>query len=131
MLQTWLWLILSVIILGVTAGVSFVKVGGRPLAKVILSAFHFYWNPQIYVWQPEHPVVTPKRHAAAHEEAPPPVAPLRAKAASGEILHRHWAGLQTGTKVSDNQFAAAKTYRYEVFRKLTGEREAARRVDYR
>ncbi len=130
-LQTWLWLILSIVVLGAAGGIAFVKIEGRPLGKVILSALHFYWNPQTYVWQPEHPA-TGRAHPAAREREEAPIAPLRQKAASGDALHEHWEGLLTGTKVAPNQLTDRKRYgRYEIFQRITGDRQAARRVDYR
>jgi PrgI family protein len=126
-LQTWLWIILSVLFVGGAVAIAFVKVEGRPLAKVILSAAHFYWNPQTYVWQPEHPVVAKGRRAREVISVPP----LRKKAAIGEALHKHWEDLQAG-KMSDRQFEENKmSERYQIFRKLAGDRQAARRVDYR
>ncbi len=55
--QTWLWVIVSIIFFGIAFALAFVKIEGRSFANVIVSAFYFYWKPQTYVWQPEHPVV--------------------------------------------------------------------------
>lgn len=56
-LQTWLWFLGTLIILAIVIAFVFVKIQGRPFLNVVLSAFHFYWRPQTYVWQPEHPTV--------------------------------------------------------------------------
>jgi hypothetical protein len=142
-LQTWLWAILSFIIVGASAAIAFVKIGGRPFISVALSAFNFYWKPQTYVWQPEHPVIAPaqkekpKKAAAFPLEnilAPTPVAAAKKRAdlATGTALHKNWEDVQVGKKVSAKQFTEQKmSGRYEIFRKLAGDREAARRVDYR
>lgn len=130
-LQTWLWLILSIIIFGAAISLAFVKIGGRPLSRVIAAAFNFYWKPQTYVWQPEHPVVSPRR------EAPQKQNEGRLEAiAAGMALHKTWEAVQTGSplirKTSDKQFLEQKmAQRYQIFRRLGGDRDAARRVDYR
>lgn len=153
-LQTWLWVILSAILVGGAIAISFIKIGGRPLANVLLSAFYFYWNPQTYVWQPEHPVITPA-HEEKHEENKPPKTPgfsiekflatkpkkpaavpdaakARASVAAGTTLHKSWENIQTGKTMSDKEFIDKKmSGRYEIFRKIAGDRDAARRVDYR
>ncbi len=131
MLQTWIWLILAAILVGSSIGIAFVNIKGRPLPKVIMSAFNFYWNPQIYVWQPEHPTI--QKTKLPHAERPlPPLAPAREKLAAGTALHKHWEDLQTGEKISAGQFAEQKmNQRYQIFQRISGEREAARRVDYR
>jgi hypothetical protein len=64
----------------------------------------------------------------------PPIAII----ASGGSLHKSWEGLQTGTpppeakKTSASQFIEKKmAERYQIFQRPTGDRAAARRVDYR
>jgi outer membrane biosynthesis protein TonB len=67
-LATWLWVIVSLFIFSISLSLAFVKIEGRPFAQVIVSAFNFYWKPQTYVWQPEHPTVAlPAKKM--HEEA--------------------------------------------------------------
>jgi hypothetical protein len=130
LLQTWLFVIVALILIGGSLALSFVKINGRPLIKVGLSAFNYYWKPQMYVWKPDHPV-------AAQQSAPivrelPPIETI----ASGNSLHKSWESLQSGTpavgKTSDRQFIEKKmTERYQIFQRQSGDRAAARRVDYR
>ena len=162
-LQTWIWAILSVFFIGGSIAIAFIKIQGRPFVKVIASAFNFYWNPQTYVWQPEHPAVSLTRedkkeekkkglsvedvlsgkalqkkweHIAKEVAAAPGGAPTAgtslADIAAGTSLHKSWASLQTGEQMSASQFTEKKMYgRYQIFQKISGERQAARRVDYR
>ena len=133
----FIWLFGTIIVLGLAIGFAFVKIGGRPLADVMFAAASFYWKPQIYVWQPEHPVVKIQK---AREIMPSPAAPaaapeeVRRKVASGSGLHQIFAVLQTGErgKQSDKQFLERQMEsRYQIFRRETGDRNAAKRVDYR
>lgn len=127
-LQTWLWAIFAAILIGGSLAISFIKVQGRPLIRVISSGLRFYWTPQTYVWQPEHPVL-PHR---AMPEREPEGSPVLQKIAEGMALHKSWQNLQTGEKMSATQLTDERMYgRYQIFQKASGERQAARRVDYR
>lgn len=123
--QVWLWAALSILFLAAAAGFAFIKIEGRSLTHILLSAFSFYWKPQTYVWQPEHPEI-PKNEAIKQEGG------ISIEGiVSGAALRNAWKSLQTGTpKVSQKQFFE-KAERYEIFQKLSGERNAAKRIDYR
>ena len=51
--QTWLFVIAALIFFGIAGALAFVKIEGRPFVNILVSAFHFYWRPQTYVWQAE------------------------------------------------------------------------------
>ncbi len=130
MVQTWLFVILATILMGGALAISFVKVGGRPLAKVISSAAGFYWHPQTYVWQPEH---SPVKTKIAHDDQR---GTILEEILSKSPLHKSWENMQTGAplgeKESDRQFIEKKmAERYQIFQRVGGDRSAARRVDYR
>lgn len=132
-LQPWLWAVLTVIILGAALAIAFLKIEGRPLQKVILSAFQYYWSPQTYVWQPEHPTLP------QHKDVPEEDRGRLEAIAAGTTLHKSWEVVQTGAplekdvpKTSDKQFLEQKmAERYQIFKRLGGDQSAARRVDYR
>jgi hypothetical protein len=126
--QTWLWVILSIFLVSGALAFSLVKIGGRPLTHVAISAFNFFWKPQTYTWQPERPEL--RKNEANMEKLAAPGISLE-KIISGLALKNVWQQVQTGSKMSGKQFLGKMTEHYEVFRKTTGEREAARRVDYR
>jgi hypothetical protein len=131
-LQTWLFVIVAIIFMGGALALSFIKINGRPLIKVGLSAFSFYWKPQTYVWKPVDAIQQPKPAAPVVRKLPP-VETI----ASAPALHKTLDNLQTGTpaaktKTSDRQFIEKKmAERYEIFQRQLGDRAAARRVDYR
>jgi len=135
----WLWLTLSLVVVAIGIGLSFVKIGGRPLVNVIMAATNFYWKPQTYVWQLEHPkvkAVSKERvsplESLIHKVAAPEV--TRENIAAGLALHKSLQTLQTGdsSRESGQQYLERKMEtRYQIFNKQTGERRAARRVDYR
>jgi hypothetical protein len=151
-ITTWLWIIIALCLLCIDFSLAFIKIEGQPFLRVILSAFNFYWKPQTYIWQPEHQVVTHEKEV--HEEAgksaiqeilskslakmksvekTQPIS--RKTVASGSALHQSWENVQTGghgQKNSDKQFLERKMEeRYEIFQRNSGERNAAKRIDYR
>ena len=124
---TWLWLILTIVLLGGALGIAFVKVEGRPLSNIIFSAFGFYWKPQTYIWKSEErPALwrcgkTRKEGGISLE-----------KIITGAALHKRWENLQTGQKAPEaNTVENKMSARYQILQKMSGAREAARRVDYR
>lgn len=128
--QMWLWFILSIFLTAAAASLAFLKINGRPLIHVILSAISFYWQPQTYVWQPEHPKL-PKTQSTLEKFSK---GMSLEKIVSGLSLRNVWQNVQTGSKtfVEEGQrgFQRAKE-RYEIIHKLSGERRAIKRVDYR
>lgn len=128
--QLWLWIILSVFIIGGGAALALIKINGQPVVKVIMSAIGFYWHPQTYVWQEKKERVA--QPGAKKEEAGQGAS--FENIVAGMSLRKSWQNLQTGTKVlaSDGRWHVARPKeRYEVVQKITGERKAVKRVDYR
>lgn len=131
LLQPWLFFIIAFFLIGGALALSFIKINGRPLIKIGISAFNFYWKPQTYVWK------TPETIQLSKPKAPTTIVlPPMEAIASGSSLHKSWQNLQTGTpikkKTSDRQFIEKKmNERYQILQHIGGDRTAARRVDYR
>jgi len=123
--RPWLWFLFSIFLVGGSLALAFVKINGRPLLNLFLSMVAFYWRPQVYLWQPDNPQLKKQDviNSASAEGG------LLERIVSGMVLKNTWAALQTGSKQSETPRSTKD--RYEVFRRLTGERQAARRVDYR
>jgi len=123
--QTWLFVIMSIICLGLAGVISFVKINGQPVIKIITAAFNYYWKPQIYVWKSEMPTQTQR---IASNEGGFSLESI----ASGMALHKSWEGLQTGTKIPESKTIERKlSARYQILEHMGGDRQAAKRVDYR
>lgn len=128
-IKFWLWVILSVFLIGGSVALALVKVNGQPLVRVAFSALGFYWHPHTYVWQSE----TQKAKAGELLDKSKEGFSLE-KIVSGMALKKSWQNLQTGTKVlaSGGRWMPGRAEeRYQIFKKITGEKTAARRVDYR
>lgn len=126
---TGIWVIFSIFIVGAGLALAFVKINGRPLVGVLLSAAHFYWQPQIYVWQPEHPSL-PKNEATLGTFTQTGFS--LENIIRGLALKNTWRKLQVGSKTTEVKQRIAKSQeRYQVIERKTGERQNVRRVDYR
>lgn len=123
----WLWFFLSIILIGGAIGIAFIKIEGRPLGNVILSAFDFYWKPQTYIWKSEEaPMATP------HRGVPEEGGLSLEKLITGAALHHKWEALQTGETIPQEKVVQNKiNVRYQIFQRVSGARDAAKRVDYR
>ncbi len=130
-LQTWLWVIVTVIIGTLACALAFIKFNGRPLIHTILAGFSYLWQPKFYVWKradmgPELPTISriPKQ-----EEGP------------SQLKHL-WLKMNTTTEAIENREKASTFFsffkkptevleKYEVFKHETGDAELRKRVDYR
>lgn len=118
--QAWLFFILTALVGGLTLSLAFLKINGRPFHVVALSAFSFYWNPQTYVWRPETPRVS-KKEVLGKEGS------LLEDIVAGAVLKDTWRGLQSGSRSLPKEMKE----RYEIYQRLSGDRQAARRIDFR
>ena len=132
-LATWLWFIITIFLAGVSLGLAFIKINGQPLLKIIAAAFKFYWQPQTFVWQSEAPNTPRARTRETQIPASKPSVSIE-DVMAGMALRKTWQRLQTATpKATEPVREATRKIkeRYQIFEKITGERQAARRVDYR
>jgi hypothetical protein len=132
-LKFFIWLIFAIIIAAISVALAFVKINGRPFIKIITSMMNFYLKPQIYVWQPEKPNI-PKTEESLKQNVSVDLIASVEKIISGISLKKAADQVLVGTSPNtpkvQRSFENTKE-RYEIFRKISGERKAARRVDYR
>lgn len=133
--QTFLWFLITAVCLAIAAALAFIKYNGQSLPKIILYAFGFFWKPKLYIWKREEEErileipgmpALPKKSAKEYFRKMPSVKKL-------------WTDLMTSKEpISKREKAlpifgarATAKERFSAFRKITGERQVARRVDYR
>jgi hypothetical protein len=121
-----IWIIFAVVIGGTGFAFAFIKINGRPMSIVARAAWNYFWQPQQYVWQPEHAVKTAARTPAKEGLSVE-------KVVASMALKTAWRVTATGSKEPDTSSASTKSQseQYQIFRGLTGEKRAARRIDYR
>jgi len=130
-LNTALWILFAFIIATVSISFAFIKVNDRPLSTAFLAAIKYYWKPRMYLWQRD----TAKTTIPKLPETETKVFQIKSR------LDNLWEQLKTSKepipkrekKISPSILDQVKSSkeRFEMMRKITGEREMARRVDYR
>ena len=120
LLKAILWIMITFILGSAAAALAFIKVQGRPLPSILLAALGFYWKPRTYLWQ--RTAESAETGKAEKLELPktPAVQSLLEKLTTSR------AAVPQREKVVPPQ-----TGQYEILKKFTGEREVAKRVDYR
>lgn len=120
--QLWLWFITTVILVGAAAALALVEINGQPLTKILFSAFFYYWQPRTFLWQREiekkelEQVEEIKKELGAHQ---------RLKILAQKII------TSRSSLPGEKPINRGAQEHYQVFRRFTGEREVAKRVDYR
>lgn len=127
--QTWLWIALSVFIVGGGLSLALLKVNGQRLPKVLRYIFRFYWQPQQYLWQSTEPQLKKTEESLRQTGA----AFYLEKILSGMALKHAWQQVQTGdaTQSQEDPKPQSDKERYQIFYGRTGERKVAKRIDYR
>lgn len=126
-LERWLWLVVSSITVGIGAIFAFQKINGQPALNFLSAAFNFILSPKEYALSAEitvvsRPAVTPSVPEEAKRsplnEIIQKLSITRNPIPKREIANGAW--LQTNLQE-----------RYAIIKKITGEEEAAKRIDYR
>lgn len=131
MLQFWLWVIIAFFVAIIFLSLAFLKINERPLPTILLAAMAFYWKPRFYLWQKES--TTPK------------TAEIKIPESKKDGLKSHLDNLWEQLKTSKTPLPKREKNfqpsildrikstkeRFEMMRRITGDREMARRIDYR
>lgn len=124
----WLWIFISGVLASIALGFAFFKVNGQSLNKIVAAAFNYLWEPRFYLWRRIAAAPNlPSLPRLPHER--PLQAPLK------DLLLK----LTTTRHPIEKRERQSKLFTlgelakegFESFRKSSGEREAARRIDYR
>jgi len=136
--ELWLWIFISFPILGASGVMAFGKVNGRPISAYIKSLFQSIWAPSVYVFKPKEAepqelpkVVEPK--SRSKEARPIPKPDFQGIKNLWEKMNTSKTAIPAREKAlpAQNQSFAQFKERFEAVRQVTGEREVAKRVDYR
>ena len=124
--QSFIFFGFSIVIGAIGVSFAFIKVNGQKLSKLAVLGFLYYWNPQLYLWQAGKQKL-PKTKAAMKKVSGNAI--NLESIISGSTLKKAVQYVQTGSKQQPKK-VVEQTSRYQVFRQVTGELRAARRVDY-
>jgi hypothetical protein len=128
-LQFWLWLILASVLGLSAAALAFLKYNGQPLIKILTAAFNYFWQPRFYLWKrAEKPLALPELPKLPEQKIPKrdPLKDLFLKLTTTT----HPIAKREKTVKFLREFKVPKED-FETIRRTTGERRAARRVDFR
>ncbi|MBI5220479.1 MAG: PrgI family protein [Candidatus Liptonbacteria bacterium] len=132
--QTWLWALCSIAVVGISLGLGFITINGQSLPKIIAAAFSFFWEPQRYIWQ------STEKALPQGSQPPKPVTPGfdLERVLAGLALKTIWQEVQTGRPSAPPESPQTPTdttpevrERFQIIKRPTGEHRAARRIDYR
>ncbi|MFA5083985.1 MAG: PrgI family protein [Candidatus Paceibacterota bacterium] len=126
--QLWLWFVVSVILVGTASALALIEINGQSLTKVLFSALFYYWRPRVYFWQREiekEEIILPEEKEQIKEIKKELGFQQKIKSLGQKII--------TSRLPLPREKSAGPNIRerYQVFRKSTGEKQAAKRVDYR
>lgn len=159
-LETWLWFITAGIIVGSSFILSLGKINGRPMFVFLKGAFTYFWEPHTFILKTKEEVSVglenivipeiPQKISLQTKKIPSPGIPVSAieteepaPIVTTEIAHPQsflgdLFGKITTTKnpipqreVSLKKAGEENKDEFETIRKITGETESARRIDYR
>lgn len=137
-LDPLVWLFITAFLASIAVGLAFGKVNGRPVIAFVAAFIESVWRPKIYVYKTSASIKAEKL------VEPPKTKPLQAD--------DHKKPVFSGIKDLKNWIATSKTAiprrekplprnfgrpqqefkdRYEVIRKMSGEREVVKRIDFR
>jgi len=128
---SWLWLLISLILFSVAAAFAFIKYNGQPLVNIAFNALMFSWKPRLYLWQRESqeraaeiPELGERKNLEEYFSRMPSVRKLfiNLMTSRGPIPKREKTGPASWGRQKEKTSA---------FRKMTGEKEIVRRIDYR
>lgn len=127
------WIPIAIVLVGVAVSFAFIKMGGRPLYMIAVYALKFLWQPRLYLWKPA--IVTEKIYIPEIQQKR---FELRTLIPDFSKVNKLWQDMATTKnpipkreKILPQSNLGQVQEQYQVFRKLSGEREIAKRVDFR
>lgn len=137
-LELWLWIIIAGVMLLTSATLAFIKINGRPIIVFLKSALNYVWNPKIYIFKTRAP--KPKEIKLPDINLPKTYKTPGKEHRSGGLkdlfdnmtssktaIPKREANLPPAFQPTQKQIKE----KYEVVNRLTGEKQIARRIDYR
>jgi hypothetical protein len=136
-LQFWLWIMLTAIFTAIGVSLAFIRYNGQPLAKILWFAINFFWRPKLYLWQREKiekTIIITQTGAGTKliEDKRKQIQDLFSKTSG---IKKLWQDLMT----TKNPIKREMIYYWgkkpaetiQAIRKITGEKEFVKRIDYR
>lgn len=135
--------LIAIVSVGGTLALALIRVNGQPLTRVAFAAAGFFWKPRLYLWKRETKEQT---FEVPELKGLPQMAPVPEAAIVDQrnTLKKFTAQMPSINKLSgdltttknpipqrEKNIPAVVADRVSIFRRKTGEKEAAKRVDFR
>lgn len=150
-LNFFLWLVIAVLFGGIAGSLAFVKINGRPLMIYASSFLGAIWSPKLYVFKPTMPTRKLGENITVPVDSNVILAAKKTSSVDDKTAEAKTftfggiKGLRSWIETSKNAIPRREKplprdfgtpreeikEKFEVVRHLTGEREVAKRVDYR
>ena len=141
-LQLWLWFALTFVMGFAALALAFYKINGQELPTIALAALRYLWQPRFFLWREERAAPVPAKLSLPKIPREAFKTPKLTVGSQPQRLALSDLALKLTTtthpiaareKPSKNLFSFFNfsKERFETFRRTTGDREAARRIDYR
>ena len=142
----WFWILTTALLAALALAFGFAKYNGQPIVKIFFASIGFLWKPRFYLWKRESEEVTIKIPKLPQlQNAPVKIIPTEKVLAQRESLAGMFNPMPSIKKLWDDLMTTKNplpkrekvipklrpTERVSFFRKRSGEKEAARRVDFR
>jgi hypothetical protein len=137
-LNIGLWIFITAILGSLSIFLAFGKFNGRPVTIFLKALFQNIWSPNVYVFR-----LRPEKTQALPEvpKAPTPPRVITISKPDFGGIKNLWTKMNTSRVAIPHRekplpsqtepFVKVQSERFEAVRNITGEREVARRVDYR
>lgn len=131
-IDTWLWLIITIVLMAISASLAFIKINGRSMFVFTQSTFGYIWSPRVYT-------LKPKNQGQKTDGAFKPATSIQTSFGGIRSLLDKMTTYKAAIPkrertVSGTDFGISRQeikQKYEVIRKITGDKELGRRIDYR
>jgi len=127
--QFWLWFIISIVVVGAATALALIEINGQSLTKIMFFAISYYWRPRIYLWKREEEkteIVLPEERKQIDE--------IKKELGFQQKIKSLGQKITTSRLPLPNEkpaSPAATKEKYQFFRKTSGDKQVAKRVDYR
>lgn len=135
-IKTFIWIIITILFVSSGASLAFIKINGVKFYKVVLNGIRYFWEPKLFLWR--MPITQEILEIPSVEELKRRRNALQIASSGVSSITKLWEDIMTKKKpIPKREKRVPKApikeiqEQYEVFRRITGEKDVARRVDYR
>ncbi len=132
-LNTYMWVIVTVILMSLGASLAFIKVNKMPFYKIMIAGVKYFWEPKLFLWR--RPII---KEVIEVDDIERKRNALQIASSGVSSVAKLWQNIMTKKepipkreKNVPKKLTPEAKEQYQVFKRITGEKEIARRVDYR